>query len=255
MKSAFHQFLSIAATFTLSAGVSHAVVIFDGISDVTVNNVASPPNSFMGEAVNLDAAGFSAALNSISSFDVGLGNVTGTAITARPVRLNMWLYQTYTPSSTATPVFSNQIGTPGSPSFVFDFPSITLNTGSLILTTLTLGTPVVLTPTSGTTIGIALNWQVDNGAGFVSLNGLTTPVHANVAPTVGSNATGAAPTFGYYRNAASESDGNFLGTSARNIGNDSNLLLRINAPNPVPEPAATALGVVFGLTLLNRRRR
>ena len=248
--------LSIAAaTLTLSSGLSRAVVIFDGISDVAAHSVASTPNSFMGEAVNLDAAGFSAALNSISSFEVGVGNVTGAGITARPVRLNMWVYQTYTPSATATPVFSNQIGTPGSPSFVFDFPSFTLANGTLLVATLTMGTPLVLTPTSGTTIGLALNWQVDNGAGFVSLNGFTTPVHANVAPTVGSNATGGAPAFGYYRNAANEADGNFLGTSARNIGNDSGLLLRINGPNPVPEPAATTLGLVFGVTLLSRRRR
>jgi len=256
MKPSLPGILSVAAAvFTLSTGGACAAVVFDGISDVASVNLATAPNTFMGQAINLDAGTFSAGLNSVSSFEVGLANVTGTNIVSRPVRLNMWLYQTYTPSAAATPVFSNQVGTAGSPSFIFDFPSLSLNTGFVTLATLTLAAPVVLTPTSGTTIGIGLSWQVDQGAGFVTLANFTTPVHAGVPPSVGTNATGSAPVFGYYRNASNEANGNFLGTSARNIGNDSGLLLRINSPDAVPEPATTVIGAVFGLTLLTRRRR
>lgn len=260
MKSHTRSLLTFAASvLTFSTGASRAVVLFDGISDVTAFNVApATGHAFMGEAVALDAGAFSAALNSITSFDVGVGNLSGTNIVGLPVRLNMFLWNTSTPSSTTAPAFADQIGTAGSPTFVFDFASFTLNTGFLTVATLTLASPLTLTPTSGTTIGISLNWQVNQGAGFVNVPNFTTIIHGGAgqpAPTVGTNVTGAAPNFGYYRSASGETNGNFLGTSARNVGTDSGLLLRINGPDPVPEPTATVLGAVFGLTVLSRRRR
>ena len=248
--------LALATTvFTLGTASSNAAVLFDGIGNVLSVSLAGVPNTFMGAAVNLDSAALSAGGSRISSIEAGLINTTGTSFSNTTLRLNVWIYLSYNPAAGTNPAFSNQVGSPGAPSFVFDFPNSSITTGTVGIFEGILATPLTVTPTSGTTVGFAFNWQVDQGGGFVSLTGFDVPVHANVAPPVGNNAVGASPTFGYFRNAAGEADGNFLGTSARNIGNDSGLLFAINGPDTVPEPAATALGLVFGVTLLGRRRR
>ena len=249
---------ALVVTLASTAPSSRAVVLYDGISDVTAVGVGNNAgNTFMGEGLALDVGSFSAALNQISSFEVAIANVSGAAISA-PVRLNMWLYQTFDPSSIApAQVFSNQLGTPGSPTFTFDFANISLANNTYGTTTLTLGAPVTITPTSGTAMGIALNWQMDQGAGFVNVPGVTTLVRGGAGqppPTVGTNLTGTAPIFGYFRNASGEVNGNFLSTSVRQIGDNSGLFMRINGPDPIPEPAPAVLSIFFGLTLLRRRR-
>ena len=254
-----HLFISAAALFITTATSHSAITLFDAITDVTggFGVGGAPGNTFMGQALTLDGPSFSAASNSILSFEIGLANTTGAAINA-PVRLNLWIWQGYDPAAAApTGVFSSQVGTPGTPTVVSDFGVITLDNNRFATATTTLNTPISVNPLNGTTIGITINWQIDQGAGFVNLPGFTTLVRGGTGqpgPVIGENLVGAAPNFGYYRNAGGETNGNFLSSSARNVGANSSLYLTINGPDPIPEPATAMLASVFCLTLLRRRR-
>ena len=77
---------------------------------------------------------------------------------------------------------------------------------------------------------------------------LTSLIGYGTTPTVGSQVFS-----GYYRNAASESDGNFI-SSLRTLGNpNESLALRVYG-NVVPEPTSLAL-IGLGSALLIFRRR
>jgi hypothetical protein len=104
-------------------------------------------------------------------------------------------------------------------------------------------------------IGITLNWTINrqDGNGFVLLGGLSQVIVGGataVPPTVGTN-NFAAPLLGYYRSASAETNGNFLGTSSRHIGNNSGLLARVYT---VPAPSSLALLGLGGLAAVRRRR-
>ena len=84
------------------------------------------------------------------------------------------------------------------------------------LTGVTLSSPIALT---GTTVGLTFNIQGStDGVTFTNVNSLTSLVAYGDAPTVGSTVFN-----GYYRNANSETNGNFT-SSLRTLGNDNESL-------------------------------
>ena len=112
-----------------------------------------------------------------------------------------------------------------------------------------------MTVTSTGPIGVVLNWRINrnDGQGFVLLGGLSQVIigGANaVAPAVGTNNFGGV-NLGYYRSAGAETNGNFLGTSSRNVGANSGMLFRVYT---TPTPGSLALLGLGGLVAARRRR-
>ncbi len=206
----------------------------------------------------VDMANFTTGTSVITGLDVPVLNLTGTAITAAPVRLNVWIWNTVSGTAAgATPLFSNQVvglGGANAPTLVFNLPSFTLNTGFF---TQVIGTfpALAVAPTAGSRIGISFNWQIDNGAGFVNLLNLNTTViggPTQAAPATGTNAF-APPTGGYLRSANSTVDinGQFAAGSARNIGNNSAVpfaIYGISGVTPVTTGACCVGGVASIVT-------
>jgi len=206
----------------------------------------------------IDLANFTTGTSVMTGLDVPIGNLTGQPITAAPVRLNVWIWNTVNGTAAgATPLFSNQVvglGGANAPTLVFNLPSFTLNTGFL---TQVIGTfpALAVAPTAGSRIGISFNWQIDNGAGFVNLLNLNTTViggATQLPPATGTNAFAGA-TGGYLRSANSDIDvnGQFAGGSARNIGNNSAVpfaIYGISGVTPVTTGACCVGGVASIVT-------
>ncbi len=252
--SASAQVLSVPASNRYFDSISNATT-FSGVATGSAP-ITGVGNIQTGMIVNL--ANFTAGSTQLSGIDVPIANLTGTNITARPVRLNMWIWQTSTVSTTATaPVFSNllDLGNGASaPSLVLNIPSFTLATG--FFETRSFSVPAfTINPTAGSTVGFSFNWQVDNGAGFVSVLNLNTTViggATQLAPATGTNFLTAA-TGGYFRSANSTIDvnGQFANGSARNIGNNSGVPFAVYT---VPTPGAAALLGLASAAVLRRRR-
>jgi len=100
-------------------------------------------------------------------------------------------------------------------------------------------------------IGVTFNYQgsTDGGATYNNINSLTSLISYGTPPTVGSLQFS-----GYYRNAASEVNGNFT-SSLRTLGNpNEGLGLRIYGV-AVPEPSSMAVaGLGMAMLLVIRRR-
>lgn len=229
-------------------------------------SATSTGNRFMGVPINLGAG-----TTTITGFDTTMINGSGAAITFQPgwqVSLNYWIYNSWTPSTTTAPAFGNLAGS-GAVAFNFN-AATTLNNNSFLFFTQNASPGAGQVPAAGTLpgvgitpvdvsstgpIGVVLNWRINrnDGQGFVLLGGLSQVVVGGVnavAPAVGTNAF-SGPTNGYYRSAGAETNGNFLGSSARNIGNNSGLMLRVYT---TPTPGSLALLGLGGLVVARRRR-
>src|SRR5581483_5709734 len=100
---------------------------------------------------------------------------------------------------------------------------------------ITLTTPLTI---PGTTIGLTFNYQgsTDGGTTFNNVNSLTSLITYGTPPTTGSLVFS-----GYYRNANTETDGNFT-SALRTLGQTNESLgVRIYGIAPVPEPGSMAL--------------
>lgn len=251
----------VAAVFGMGSTSFGQVTYWDNLSNATTfsgvatgsSPVAGLGNIQTGMGVNL--ANFTPGVSEILFLDTVIGNVTGTAIASKPVRLNVWIWETVNTTATGTaPIFSNlkDLGNgPTAPTAVFDFAPISLANNTLAETNLAFSAPFTL---SSSLIGIAFNWQIDNGAGFVSLLNLNTTViggATQAAPAVGTNFF-TASTGGYFRSANSTLDvgGNFAASSSRNIGSNSGVPFTLS----IPEPSALGLLAPAGLVLARRRR-
>ena len=234
--------------------VTHAL-IFDAITGLAgASGTTSTPNTFIGEAIDGSAAGGLAP--KLTGFDCAIVNFTGATVTTTNLRLNAYVWGTHL-NSGAGNVFSNLLAT-----YTVDFGPVSLATSSFIpIESATPGvTPgvVLATPlqlTSNQNWGMTFNWQTETATPgtYVSTNNFTQALRVTGPFAVGTPDF-AAPNFGYYRNAGSENTGNFLFSSARNIGANSGVYMRAYA-EAVPEPTSLAVLGLSGLTLIARRRK
>lgn len=274
------RFVVACAGMALSSAALADVVGYDGMSGQPGaawqvpsggGTTASTGNRFLGVPINLGAG---ASNTTITGFDTTMLNNTGAALTFQTgwqISLNYWVYNSWTPSATTSPAFGNLAGA-GSSALTFN-ATTTVNANSFFFFTQNSSPGPGQVPAAGTTpgiaitpvtvnstgpIGVVLNWTINrnDGAGFVQLGGLTQVIvgGANaVAPSVGSNAFGGV-NLGYYRSASAANDlsGNFAGSSARNIGANSGMLMRVYT---VPTPGSLAVLGLGGMVATRRRRR
>ena len=181
------------------------------------------------------------AVNSltITGFDFLPVNLSGTNFTGLKINGFVWGGVNTGTVNATTPAFSNLLGTfsftvSGAFNNGFLFPLESATPG--VVPFATLGTPLVLS--SGTQVGITLNYQgTTDGTTYNNVNNLSPIIAAGAPPVVGSDVFN-----GYYRNAASETNGNFVST-LRSLGltNQTTAVRVYGDVTPVPEPSSMAL--------------
>lgn len=252
-------FLFTAAAMLLAGSpASKAVVVFDDISTYesgaaaavsSATSTGSTPNTFMGDGYTLLTG-----TKDITGFDIYPTNLSGTNYTALKATIYVWGTVNTGTVSAATPAFSNLLGSYTITStgtyttgYFYSFESATpgVNPG------ISLTTPLAL---SSSTIGLTFAYQGStDGTTFATANSLTSLITYGTAPvTVGSEVFN-----GYYRNAASESNGNFTST-LRSLGQtNQSLAVRVYGDvSAVPEPSTWAMmgfGLVAGAAVIRRR--
>ncbi len=246
-----------ACALTLVSTASQAVVVFDNVSAVqaatpgaTITSTGSTPNTFIGDAYTLTAG-----TTQITGFDVFSGNLSGVTYTALKLNVYVWGGVNLGAASVATPAFSTLLGSytfnsaAGSyaSGFYYSFQNAVPGSAPALL----LAAPIAV---PGTAVGITINVQgTTDGLTYASANSLTSMITTGVPATVGSNVFN-----GYYRNAASETNGNFTST-LRSLGlTNQSMALRIYGDvTPVPEVSTwlmMGLGLA-GIGLLAQRRQ
>jgi hypothetical protein len=216
--------LSIALT---AAWTAKADLVFDNMSNyensvsgASVSATGSTPNTFMGDGYTL-----APGTVSITGFDLFPVNLSGTSYTGIKISIFVWgSVNTSGSVNAATPAFGNLLGS-------YTFTS-----------TDAYGTGFFF-PIEGSPVGSA--------PGFSLATPLTSIISYGTTPTVGSQVFN-----GYYRNAASETDGNFT-SSLRSLGQQNQSLgLRVFGDvTAVPEPAVFSIAGLGAAALLIRRRR
>ena len=249
------SFLTAAlAVAFLAAASAQADVVFDNMSNYEGGNTnshvsatGSTPNTFMGDGYVL-----AAGTTDITGFDMFPVNLSGTAYTG--LRINIFVWGTVNTGTVAvgTPAFGSLLGSytvdsAGTYTSGFFYPFEGSPVGSA--PGVTLATPLAI---SSTTVGISFNYQgTTDGVNYSSLNSLTSIIQYGMTPTVGSQMFN-----GYYRNAASEADGNFTSTlRSLGVANQSLGLRVFGDVTPVPEPTTVALLGGGAVLLFLRRRR
>lgn len=248
-------FLAAAAATLISVSAANAAVVFDSYSKaeaegstIGLSSTTSTPNTFMGTALVL-----AEGTTSLTGFD--LFPVNGTAVNFTALQATVYIWDNVNLSGTVnstTPAFSNllasyQVTFTGTFSSGFYFPIVGAVSG--IDPGVTITDPLAL---NDNLIGITINYKGStNGTTFSNANNLTSLL------VIGSTATDDPVTIGdtfngYYRNASSETNGNFV-SSLRSIStNPHTLALRVYGA--VPEPAAMGLLAPAAL-MLGRRRK
>lgn len=244
----------LAAAFTLASATASAALVFDNVTTPraagSMTSTASTPNTFMGDGYVL-----AAGTTQITGFD--LFPVNGTASTTYTgLKMTIYVWGTVNTGavSTAAPAFSNLLGSYSftatdtfSPGFYYAFEN---GTSPGVLPGLTLATPLNI---SSATVGVTVNVQgTTDGTTYASANGLSSMISYGSAATTGSNLFN-----GYYRNAASEANGNFTSTlrTLTGLTNQSVALRVYGNVAAVPEPSSILLMSVGVLGLLAWRRR
>jgi hypothetical protein len=185
---------------------------------------------------------------SITGFDIYPANLSGVNYVGIKINIFVWGSVNMGAVSASSPAFGNLLATytltsSGSFNTGFFFPFESATPG--VTPGITLGSPLNI---PSTTIGITFNYQgTTDGVTYNNANSLTSLIGYGLPPTVGSQVFS-----GYYRNAASETDGNFIST-LRTLGNaNESLALRVYG---VPEPGSLALIGIGSAALLVFRRR
>lgn len=187
--------------------------------------------------------------------NVVLRNIAAGSYTSTRIRVQFW--GGYDPTATgATPVFSNPLTTSAGAAAPLVFTTGVFNPTAPTNTNFTLTINGAITLPAGANLGVTVNWQGStDGINFTDDDNLTTALRnpaTSSAIAVGTNLT---PDSGYYRNAGSETDFNFLASSARNLGAGPGGL--VFSLTPVPEPATCLLAgslALGGLGYARRRR-
>ena len=244
------SFVALGALLS-TARQSNANLVFDnssafekGYSGAGATSTGSTPNTFMGDGYILDPT-----TTAITGFDVYPVNLSGTNFTGLKINIFVWgTVNTGTVNAT-TPAFSNLLASYSLTSagtytsgFFFPFESAA---APGVLPGITLASPLAI---PSNTIGITMAYQgTTDGTTYNSVNSLTSLI------TYGPPPTGGAEVFnGYYRNANSETNGNFTST-LRSLGlTNQSLALRVYG---VPEPTTLMLVGIGCTALLGRRRR
>lgn len=253
-KAASQSQTSLAPPATPSLVFDNMSNFENSVADAGVASTSSTPNTFMGGGYVLTPG-----TTDITGFDVYPVNASGTNYNALKINIFVWgTVNTGTVNAT-TPAFGNllasytltSVGT-FTTGFYFPFEGVPNGSSPGII----LATPLSI---PSTTIGVSFNYQgsIDGGANYNSANNLTSLISYGTPASVGSEVFN-----GYYRNANSETNGNFTST-LRSIGeDDQTLALRIygDVIEAVPEPgtafAALAAGgvcVAGGLRRLRKR--
>jgi uncharacterized protein (TIGR03382 family) len=277
MRSVVCFFGVSALMLSVTAGAKADIVSYDHMTNqpATAWNLlsgggspASTGSRFLGSVITL-----AGGATTITGFDATMVNNTGAALTftaGQQVRLNYWIWNNWTPSVGTDPAFSNLAGSGNvgfnvgglslpANNFLFFTQNAAAGPGQVPAASTLPGIAITpVTVASSGPIGITLHWQINrnDGAGFVPLGGLSSVVVGGVggtavAPVVGTNNFGGV-NLGYYRSASAENNGNFLGSSARNIGPNSGAMLRVYT---IPSPGAAALLGLGGAVALRRRRK
>jgi hypothetical protein len=257
LQSPFRTISACLAAVAISLGsapMAQAILVFDNMSNLEAGNVdaritstSSTPNTFMGGAYNLLGG-----TTAITGFDIYPVNLSGS--TYDHIRINIYVWGSVNLGSVnaTTPAFGNLLGSYSltsagtfSSGYYYNFEGSPngVNPG------ISLATPVAIPSTQ---IGLSFNYQgsTDGGVTYNSANSLTSLISYSNSVSVGSQVFN-----GYYRNAASESDGNFVST-LRSLGQQNqSLSVRIYG-DVVPEPTSLALvGLGAAGLLIFRRRR
>ena len=250
--------LSILIAMIPTATLQAASIVYDNYSafqssapGANITSTGSTPNTFIGDAYIL-----AAGTDEITGFDFFPVVNSGSNYTG--LKINIWVWDTVNSGTVnaGSPAFSSLLAS-YSDTVTGTFTNLTdyaLESGTAGTPLFTLATPLTL---SDTTVGITINVQgTTDGITYATANGLTSAIATGVAPTVGSDVFN-----GYYRNAASETNGNFTST-IRSLGlQDQTLALRIYGiseavTSSTPEPATTGMAVAgVGLIAALRRRR
>jgi hypothetical protein len=218
--------LLVAASCLSQIPAAQGAVVFDNISNyentmagAAIASTSSTPNTFMGDGYNLIAG-----VTSINGFDIFPVNLSGTDFDSLKITIYVWGSVNLGVVGTSTPAFGNLLATytltasGGFPTgFYFPFEAAPAGSSPGITLTSPLAVPSAL-------IGITFSYQgsTDGGTTFNNANHLTSLISYGTPASVGTLEFN-----GYYRNAASEVNGNFT-SALRSLGQSSqSLALRV----------------------------
>jgi hypothetical protein len=232
-------FAALAALASASQCFAQAPTVFDTIHGSTGADIAPAPHTFMGQDFNL--------LNNVGGPPVSVSWLiidleSLAAVSYKDVALRVQFWNTASGATSGTsPAFSNPIGGP----IVLNLGP--QNFGAQLYDAIEMQFPTPIILPSVNALGVVFNWEGDTGAGLVSDTNLTTAV------TTTASSTGLGL---YYRNVSGETDFNFPGSDARQIGPNSTLEFALLG-QAVPEPGSLLLCglVAAGSARCWRRRR
>jgi hypothetical protein len=220
------------------------VLVYDTLTGATLTATGSTPRTFMGNAINLAVPSGWADLE-ITNLTVYLYSAAAANYTDIQVNVQFWNTASLA-NSGSTPAFSSAAGS----LLTWDEGANNLVAGVYYSINVTLATPLLLTGSGP--YGITISYQGDTGSGLAPNTNLTSLLRTTSAFTTGSPAL-----IGYYRNAAGETNYNFIGSDAKTLATNSSIALKIYA-EPVPEPGTFALMgglLTVGAVLALRRKR
>jgi len=239
-KRRFHPFATaglLCFGLTWLAPVSYGgTLVFDNFTGRTYNATSSTPNTFMGDGYVV--APGTTNISEIGYFPV---NLSGTTYTGLQTTFYFWgTLNTSGTVNAGSPAFSNLLAT------YTDTQIGTFASGFYFPLDYVLPAPLAI---SDTTIGLTMNVQgTTDGITYNSVNSLTGLIGSGAVPVTGSNVFN-----GYYRNANSETNGNFT-SSLRSLGLTNQSVAYLLYTDPVPEPG-TVLLICGGVSILGLLRR